>query len=398
LISYYWSLPAVVAVVFLLAAKLVAMQRAEIIDKLSDRVAHRDPNDATAAVRQLGDMPHPPVSVLVAAAAVADRKVAYEAQQTITRLLRRAQQKIEAGRSAKSVSRQLTELARELADHRHVFPVADQAWLVSTTQRILHLANKMPRKHTPVVAANCDLILTSIPTATDNVAGADGPRDAAEQNSVTAAATADKNIKNANDPADKVATPDAESTEAIIAPRRGDSSRPVIRMLPASPKNNRPQDPTTPPTSSSHSAPPELPADVELIGKPLADAEVRALLEKWKNKGDGLTSLEKEQLKRRGFDRLPVNILQKLFSHPQDRLQLVDDVMREPGLNARPWLLLLADDPDADVRLAALTVMATSTDAALVEFAWQKVIHDRDPRVAALASRLRERRAASQRR
>ena len=111
--TYYLSLPVVVTVVFLLVAKLVAMQRAEIIAELSHRVAHRDAEDASAAVRQLGEMPHPPAAVLVAAATTADRRVASEAQQAIIRVLRRAQRQLEAGRGEWSVARQLSELARE---------------------------------------------------------------------------------------------------------------------------------------------------------------------------------------------------------------------------------------------------------------------------------------------
>ena len=79
-------------------------------------------------------------------------------------------------------------------------------------------------------------------------------------------------------------------------------------------------------------------------------------------------------------------------------MRLVNDVLIEPGVDARPWLMLLADDADADVRLLAVTIMATSSDSTLVEKAWQVSIRDRDPRIAGLAGRLRERRADAQRR
>jgi hypothetical protein len=41
--------------------------------------------------------------------------------------------------------------------------------------------------------------------------------------------------------------------------------------------------------------------------------------------------------------------------------------------------------------------MATSDDAQLIEKAWQVSIRDRDPRIAGLAGRLRERRETVQR-
>jgi hypothetical protein len=131
----------------------------------------------------------------------------------------------------------------------------------------------------------------------------------------------------------------------------------------------------------------------------MASSDAREILRKWNDtEGNGLTLREKDALKQLGFGRISAPLVQKLFSSPQDRLQLVDEVLKERSINARPWLVMLAGDPDAEVRLAAVTVMATSTDAALVEQAWQSAIHDRDPRIAALATRLKERRAAIQRR
>jgi hypothetical protein len=82
----------------------------------------------------------------------------------------------------------------------------------------------------------------------------------------------------------------------------------------------------------------------------------------------------------------------------EDRLRLVDDVLTEQEIDARPWLTVLADDEDADVRLVAVTIMATSNDAELIEKAWQVAIRDRDPRIAGLAERLRERRSGARRR
>jgi hypothetical protein len=67
-------------------------------------------------------------------------------------------------------------------------------------------------------------------------------------------------------------------------------------------------------------------------------------------------------------------------------------VLTAPNVNARPWLTLLAEDSDADVRLAAVAIMATSSDPVLIEKAWQAAIHDRDPRIAEIAGRLRDRR------
>jgi hypothetical protein len=135
-------------------------------------------------------------------------------------------------------------------------------------------------------------------------------------------------------------------------------------------------------------------SDTPSAGEPLADVDSRELLRRWLDiDGADVIAIE-EELTKRGFGMLTARLVQQFVSDDtQDRLQLVDEVLIEPGVDARPWLLLLAEDADADVRLAAVTIMATSGDKALIENAWQATIRDRDPRIAAMAVRLRERRA-----
>ncbi|MCI0334819.1 MAG: hypothetical protein L0228_16520 [Planctomycetes bacterium] len=414
-ISYYLSLPIVVAIVFLLVAKLVAMQRADIIAELTDRVAHRETEDAAAAVRELGDMSHPPASVLVAAATASDRKVAGEAKQAILKWLGRSRRQIEAGRSVKAVARQLAELAEALATQRDAFSAADQPWLVNTTQRILRLANQLPPKHTPLVATHCDLILASVPAtvvAQTDAASGDGAA-ARESNGVNQAMIHSEHVGGSKSQqessvvtgATQASTPAADSEhqdsptdDSFDASWRSEWSRPVFRMIPTT-RDAMPTDSHPSPSVPSSLTPKQLPVEVERIDRPLAEVESRVLLRQWlAATGADVFPLE-EELSQRGFVRPVKLIVQKFFSNrATDRLQLVDEVVTAPSVDARPWLMLLAEDVDADVRLAAVTIMATSNDAALVEKAWHTAIRDRDPRIAGLAGRLRERRAATQRR
>jgi hypothetical protein len=133
--------------------------------------------------------------------------------------------------------------------------------------------------------------------------------------------------------------------------------------------------------------------------RPLADTDSRELLRCWLTAtGSAVLPLE-EELTHRGFGRLSARLVEQLFSDDaEDRLRLVDDVLVEAGIDARPWLMLLADDDDADVRLLTVTIMATSNDSTLIEKAWQVAIRDRDPRIAGLADRLRDRRDTAERR
>jgi hypothetical protein len=76
---------------------------------------------------------------------------------------------------------------------------------------------------------------------------------------------------------------------------------------------------------------------------------------------------------------------------PAVRRRLVDRLPDIPGLVARPWLLWLSHDDDADVRLAALTFLATSTDPRLLDYVRQLADRDQDPRIEALGTRLGQR-------
>jgi hypothetical protein len=395
-VSYYLSLPVVAVVVVFLATRLVAMQRAEIIEQLTEQIARSEPSDASAAIRQLGDMPNPPVGVLVAAATGGDSKVAREAQQTVDRMLRRWQRQVGDGRGMRGVSRGLTELAEALRAQQNPLTLADREWLVSATQKILSLANKMPSKHAPMVATSCDAILASLSQTKDaQVTTTNNANvDAAPRELVSAAS-------------DELHANVAEQEEADVPEEnplkeyhRAEWSRPVFRMIPAERNGSTPSDAGPSNDSPAPSKLDDAPTTINSDRAPFANLDSRSLLKRWLTaEGGELVACAEELIHRRGFGRLSKGTVEQLFSgQAPDRVQLVDEVLTTPGINARPWLLLLVDDTNADVRLAAVSVMATSSDPDLVEKAWQTAIRDRDPRIASLAGRLRERRSAIQRR
>jgi hypothetical protein len=128
----------------------------------------------------------------------------------------------------------------------------------------------------------------------------------------------------------------------------------------------------------------------------LIDVDSRELLGRWRRADISDALAIEEELARRGFGQFSQALVDKLLSdNAEDRLRLVDEVLADPAAGARAWLSLMAVDEHAEVRLLVLTIIATSSDRALLEQAWQAAIHDRDPRVAGLAPRLKERREAA---
>ncbi len=397
ILLYYLSLPLVIAVLFALAAKLVAMHRAVIIADLSDRIAHHDTEEAVLAIRQLSQMPSPPAAVLVSAATLSDRKVARQAQQAIDRILRQSQQALEGSNDSKAVARQLSEIVAAIEADRNAFATADRPWLVSVTQRILRIANQLPPRHTPLIASQCDAVLAEL----------------AAQESLSAPVQA--NIQHGD-----ALVIDTAELEALLSDSGDEAAESVIPMeevpqelsnRPWTPPVFRPSPATTTgdqsrgiwKSSNNSSGPIRVPtqrSDHAKLEDPFAKVDSSTLMHRWINAtGSEAESIERALTTERRFGRLSRELVGLYTSNqPQERLRLTELVTATPGVNSRPWLLMLADDSQADVRLAAVTLMATSTDPILVEKAWQTAIRDKDPRVAKLAGRLRERRSEIQRR
>ena len=97
-----------------------------------------------------------------------------------------------------------------------------------------------------------------------------------------------------------------------------------------------------------------------------------------------------DELYQRGLRGKQIELARNLTDpDPAVRRRLVNQLPTAAGLNARPWLLWLSHDDDDDVRLAALTFLATSTDPQLLEHVRQIAERDQDPRIEALGERLR---------
>jgi hypothetical protein len=427
---YYLSLPFVVALVLFMVAQLAALQRAEVVAELAQQVAHHDTLEATAALRQLAAMPRPPIDVLVTAATSADAQISHEAQLLVSSVLRRWQRRIEADRGVAGVARQLAELAEALDKHHAAFSASDHAWLRKTTEKILRLANRIPPPHVPLLAPHCDAVLAAVEARERSLTSLlNHDLAAVPPPEITkAAAPAELLSQQPPEPANSLrelspstVSPFATSADKIDREvqesEMGESMDPAQRIhIPTLPEavnhpnqtpvwehpglDGTPAIPISRPSLDDRTAAGErAPAAGHATQNPLENATSRELLRRWlEADGEEVLPVETE-LTHRGFVRLSARLVEPLFSNnSEERLRLVDDVLTEPGIDARPWLVLLAEDANADVRLLAVTIMATSDDAMLIEKAWHVSIRDRDPRIAGLAGRLRERRNTAQRR
>jgi hypothetical protein len=427
----FYTLPIVVVIGFLVVAGLAAWQRADVIADLADQVARGDKSEATAAVRKLAAIPRPPISVLVDAATSDERATAEAAQVAINKMLSKWQKQVEKKQRISSVASQLTELAEALAAQRRAFAPADYPWLASATRKIVWLANECPAKKTPLVALHCDEIMSIVgrnslaaPISGHEDSTEDLPRqDAAtpvEEATFQDSRQARLELDFSEFPTQRVtvdgdAAPQAPATtspppiqslsvnETRLEPQVGPGppkkmaapsepaqrpnwSQPSYRVLPGAPVENKVEEIATPKSA------PKIPQEATSKTRMMA-IETRTLFAQWlAAKGDEIQFVEHD-LATRGFKHMSKPLVEQYLSNDVEvRLKLVESVLAEANVDPRPWLYLLADDENADVRLLAVTMMATSNDKSLVEKAWQVAIRDRDPRIADLAARIRARR------
>jgi hypothetical protein len=439
-----YTLPIVVMIAFLAIIGLAARQRADLIATLSEQLSHQNHADARSAVRQLAALSNPPLQLLVEAAACDDHDTAESAQIAISRLVDEWQQHVEHGERISYVAQQATELAGALAAERRTMPITCYPWLEGVTRSVASVAAKCPPKQTPLLAMHCDEIMSVISNANFSsirsakpatpTGGSDYHSEAAAVNSKAEHDSGRSRLEQAfaafpmppNEfrglPREQISTQSPAAVDEdgrvnlpsnALRHEGGDVGRGVLTQDVKAPGDSqlssldsaegRPEwlQPSyrVPPSSevsasnheSSSETEPHSPSNV------LGTYSTRELFERWRTTtGDDHHDIE-QQLADRGFKHLAPPIIEQYLSDELAvRLKIVDTVMQQAHGDVRPWLFLLAEDDDAELRLLAVTVMATSDDRTLIEKAWQISIRDRDPRIADLATHLRDRRSGTQ--
>jgi len=108
----------------------------------------------------------------------------------------------------------------------------------------------------------------------------------------------------------------------------------------------------------------------------------------------GFESLAAEsELKRRGFDPVRLSIARRVYDPDRRvRLQLVRDLPGIPGVGATDWLIMMAEDEHEEVRLAAISLLATTGDPAILARVESIARDDPSTQIRAQAERLAKRR------
>ncbi|MCA9248320.1 MAG: hypothetical protein KDA42_14435 [Planctomycetales bacterium] len=121
------------------------------------------------------------------------------------------------------------------------------------------------------------------------------------------------------------------------------------------------------------------------------DLPVEQVIDGLADRNEQVALAARRELQQRGFRAEELAIAEHLATgDKQQRLQLVEQLPRLSGVDSRPWLLQLGKDAEADIRLAALSSLASAGDPEMVDRVIDLARTDSDPRIVRLAEQIRQ--------
>jgi hypothetical protein len=128
---------------------------------------------------------------------------------------------------------------------------------------------------------------------------------------------------------------------------------------------------------------------------PITARDAMQLMAEIRDADKSKASAAESELIRRGFTAMQLDLARRLSDpDPAVRKQLVQLLPSLQNVDAVPWLLRLCHDADADVRLEAITFLATSSDPSVLNEVEQISQLDTDSRIRRLADRVAQQRNA----
>lgn len=121
-----------------------------------------------------------------------------------------------------------------------------------------------------------------------------------------------------------------------------------------------------------------------LVDSPLETLNTRSVIY-WLGGADAsLRDQARAELRRRGLNETQLSVASRLAGGDLTaRLALVESLAHSDEIDPRPWLLMLMDDRSRDVKVRALSVLATMRDSAITKELQDRLARERDPTVAA---------------
>jgi len=371
-------------------------QRVHVADALADRALASSGASLRASIAELEQLSAAGVEPLVGLAASQRIDVASAAQQTVSRMLTSWEIAATERGDVTAFAAQASVLAAALDAHGDHFGAEGQRWVNQLAGRLAVHSDQFPTAESWAILACCDRVLSRplLPLAK--------PRAMAtvEPPSVDSAATDAK-------PVATLAPVKPEPKPAPSAPRTV-SARPLadlsfveppmpvasVRRLSEQANNLlRSREEDYQQAASAPTAGPVIdvpsPQDVRINARAMRELSDRALVTRADDGASAEAAAARQALRERGFSDGVLELTRQLEAlSPRQRRDALERAAQLPPTDARKVLRWFVADEDAEVRLQALTILATTGDPKLGELARERAVEDVDPRVAAFASEL----------
>ena len=370
-----------------------------LAEQFMAKIATTPDPEVKIPIRQLASLGTPALAALVKAAASERAAVAEIASQEIDLMFAACQVRLHEAdddETAQETAETMIALATALAENVERFGPTGKQWVERMAVRMIDQADRLPVTTAPRLLSECSRILESVPPQ--------GPRLQTVR-SVGAAPT-QENALAVVPPSIDLQMLAAPSEQAFAAIKR---QQPFVQPLESTLAPSPTEDPlSTEDLSLSGNAslsvkvlqpqtppPPttiiEVPTPLEMQRRlsEFRGMSTDSLLARLPRSDKFVAGPIRAALGERGMQDAELEMVARTkLPDVADRLRLVEEVSALPAASARRLLRLLLSDDSGEVRLRALTVLATTNDPGLAELARAIAVRDEDPRVAELASRL----------
>lgn len=310
---------------------------------------------------------------------------------------------------------QLASLVERLSRSIDRWPPQSQRWAANLVEQILELSPAWDVADRSAALAACQVVLSAAGALKEPAHPASKPVA-----QLTALSTPGPLVQSEATPAHELGkvpggglpmtlplgTPSNSTAEIANPPREhtiheyqssGQNSTPPPRLLSPDPQGARPvpdssQNPLRKP--STEVSPSEtLRVSATAKANPSESLDDEALTVRWMHQlqstDQSAVRRAEDELRQRGFGEFQVELARRLtHDNPVLRRQLAEAIPGMPQIDRKVWLIWLSRDEDADVRLTALSIMATSGDPELMKRVEQIARQDSDPRIQRQADKL----------
>ena len=378
-------------------SEVAERQRGRMASALADRALAAQGASLRAVVSELERLGLPSVEPLAELATCQRPDVAAAAQQALGRMLTTWEVTATEQGDAKMFAVQAATLAAALDAHGDRFGAEGQRWANQLAQRLVTHSEQFPVAESWDVLASCDSLLSRpvLPLPKQPVSASTTPASAAQPAPPTILPTVPPPAPQPA-PTAPMATNARPLAKLTVVP-------PQPTLSAAGPSSNSSGNGLRPPLSppeevapTAASVPPigrvvdvPSPQEVRLQARAMRELSNRTLVARAAEGAATAAPAAKKALRDRGFSDGMLELTRQLEAlPPPERRAALQRASELPPSDARKVLRWFVTDADADVRLQALTMLATTGDPQLGELARERAVEDADPRVAAFASEL----------